>query len=79
MSRFLDVTYSENIVEILIMSFKSKEPGFKLTSYVSRGNLTDGREGSSGSNLWLKYTFQKLNFAENKFKNMMFVIAERDN
>ena len=51
MSRFLDVTYSENIVEILIMSFKSKEPGFKLTSHVSRGNLTDGREGSIGSNL----------------------------
>ena len=37
------------------------------------GNLKDGREGGSGSNLRLKQTFKRNDFALIKLENMMFV------
>ena len=77
MSKFLDVTYSEQgavlglidrtfIVAILILSFELEGSGFELTSPASRNkiaNLKDGREGGSGSNFRLKHTFKRVNFA----------------
>ena len=52
MSRFFDVTYSENgavfglidrtfILTIFILSFELEEPGFKLTSPASRSKIAN--------------------------------------
>ena len=73
MSRFFYVTYSERKIPL----FEPDRPGFRLTSPASRSkiaNLKYGREGGSGSNLRLKHTFKRGNFAVTKFENMLFVI-----
>ena len=86
-SRFLDVTYSEKgiilvlidrtfIFAILILSFEQEGTAFKLTSPASRSeiaNLKDGREGGSGNNLRIKQTFKRGHFALTKFESMIFV------